>query len=301
MDRPLRPSGLGLTSITFNGVAATLRLRLPRRLNLLAAAASGILWFVAFHYRVHDGTAAGPQAILEANPDLLRLSATGFLIAFTIGSAAIWMPCIMQMVLVFSGVQAGTAGKFRGGWFFAGYIGAYAALGLAAAAFRETFSSLQIVGALQIAGGAAIAFIGLHLTGALKTRLLQACGSALGFALQGGRFHRLGRLSSGVAFAAYCAGCCGPLLYPLFLFAAASGSLTVGAVIASGFALAMALPIGILGSLGQRALIVVRPLADNYDAISRAAGVALLVFGTLLALNRPLISIIDAVHHLLGR
>lgn len=290
-----------MAGITFDGVAATLRPRLPRGLVSLAAAASGILWFVAFHYRVHEGTATGPEAILAATPDLLRLSATGFLIAFTIGSAAIWMPCIMQMVLVFSGVQAGTAGRFRGGWFFAGYIGAYAVLGLTAAAVGEAFGRLHIVGALQIAGGAAIAFIGLHLTGALKTRLLQACGSALGFSLQGGRLHRLGRLSSGVAFAVYCAGCCGPLLYPLFLFAAASGSLVVGAVIAAGFALAMATPIGILGSLGQRALTVVRPVVDHYDAISRAAGVALLVFGTLLALNRPLIFFISAAHHVLGR
>lgn len=272
-----------------------------RRLPLLAAAALGTLWFVAFHYRVHEGTFTSWEAILEANPDLLRLSASAFLIALTIGSATIWMPCIMQMVLVFSGVQAGTAGKFRGGWFFAGYIGAYAVLGLTAAAFGEAFGRLQIVGALQIVGGTAIAFIGLHLIGALKTRLLQACGSALGFAFQGGRLHRLGRLSSGVAFATYCAGCCGPLLYPLFLFAAASGSLTVGAAVAAGFALAMAIPIAFLGSLGQRALTVVRPVVDHYDAISRAAGVALLVFGTLLALNRPLISIIDATHYVLGR
>ncbi len=290
-----------MAGITLNNVAVGLRPRLPRRLPLLAAAALGTLWFVAFHYRVHEGTFTGSEAILGANPDLLRLSAPAFLIALTIGSAAIWMPCVMQMVLVFSGVQAGTVGKFRGGWFFVGYIGAYAVLGLAAAAFGEAFGRVHIVGALQVAGGAAIAFIGLHLMGALKTRLLQACGSALGFALQGGRLHRLGRLSSGVAFAAYCAGCCGPLLYPLFLFAAASGSFIVGAAIAAGFALAMAIPIGILGSLGQRSLTLVRPVVDNYDAISQAAGVALLAFGVLLALNRPLISFIDATHRLLGK
>lgn len=289
-----------MTGITFNGVAARLRPRLLRWLPLLAAAGLGVAWFELFHFRVHEGTFTGPEAILEVNPDLLRLSAPAFLIAFTIGSAAIWMPCIMQMVLVFSGVQAGTAGKFRGGWFFTGYIGAYAVLGLAAAAFGEAFGRLHIVGALQIVGGAAIAFIGLYLIGALKTRLLQACGSALGFAMQGGRLHRLGRLSSGVAFAAYCAGCCGPLLYPLFIFAAASGSLIVGAAIAAGFALAMAVPIGILGFLGRRSLTLLEPVVNNYQAISRAAGVALLAFGTLLVLNRPLISLIDLSHRILG-
>jgi len=290
-----------LAGVTFNGVAARLRPRLLRWLPFFAAAGLGVAWFEAFHYRVHHGSATGPQAILEANPDLLRLSAPAFLIAFTIGSAAIWMPCIMQMVLVFSGVQAGTAGKFRGGWFFTGYIGTYALLGLAAAAFGEAFGRLHMVGALQVIGGAAIAFIGLYLIGALKTRLLQACGSALGFAMQGGRLHRLGRLSSGVAFATYCAGCCGPLLYPLFIFAAASGSLIVGAAVAAGFALAMALPIAILGSLGRRSLSLLGPVLNNYDLISRAAGVALLAFGALLMMNRPLISLIDASHHILGQ
>jgi cytochrome c biogenesis protein CcdA len=290
-----------LVGITFKGVPAGLRPRLLRWLPLLAAAALGALWFVAFHYRVHEGSATGPQAILEANPDLLRFSALAFLIAFTIGSAAIWMPCIMQMVLVFSGVQTGTAGRFRGGWFFSGYIATYAALGLAAAAFGEAFGRLHLVGALQIVGGAAIAFIGLYLLGVLRSRLLQPCGSALGFALKGGRLHRLGRFPSGVAFATYCAGCCGPLLYPLFLFAAASGSLLIGAAVAAGFALAMAMPIGILGSLGRRSLSLVGPVVNNYDAISRAAGVALVTFGTLLVLNRPLISFIDAVHQIEGR
>lgn len=103
-----------------------------------------------------------------------------------------------------------------------------------------------------------------------------------------------------MAFAAYCAGCCGPLLYPLFIFAAASGSLIVGAAITAGFALAMAVPIGILGSLGRRALSLLGPVVNNYEAISRAAGVALLAFGALLVLNRPLISLIDLSHHILG-
>lgn len=172
MDRPLRSSRLGLAGITFSGVATGLRPRLLRWLPLIAAAALGILWFVAFHYRIHERSATGAQAIMEANPDLLKLSAPAFLIAFTIGSAAIWMPCIMQMVLVFSGVQAGTAGGFRGAWFFTGYIGTYAALGLAAAGFGEAFGRLHIVGVLQIVGGAAIAFIGLYLMGALRARLL---------------------------------------------------------------------------------------------------------------------------------
>jgi len=64
-------------------------------------------------------------------------SASAFLVAFTVGSAAIWMPCILQMVLVFCGLTAAGAQRFRGGRFFAAYIGTYAALGLVAARIRR--------------------------------------------------------------------------------------------------------------------------------------------------------------------
>ena len=140
----------------------------------------------------------------------------------------------------------------------------------------------------------------MHLLGVFGNRLLKPCGSALGFALRGERIHRLGRLSSGVAFAAYCAGCCGPLLYPLFIFAAASGSLVLGTVVAVGFALAMALPIGILGLLGRQAVSRMAPMVNNYAVVGRVAGAALLVFGTLLLLTQPLIWLVDATHHLTG-
>ena len=283
------------------GGAAAGAWTLPRRrLPWLAGATLGVLWFAAFHHRVHDGSATGSGVILDAHPGLLQLSAPFFLVAFTVGSATIWMPCIMQMVLVLSGLGAGAAGRFRGGWFFTGYIATYGALGLVAAALGEAIGRLELVGALQVVGGASIAFIGLHLLGAFGSRLLKPCGSAAGFALRGGRIHRLGRLSSGVAFAAYCAGCCGPLLYPLFIFAAASGSLVLGAAVAVGFALAMALPIGILGLLGRQAVSRMAPVVNNYAVVGRVAGAALLVFGALLLLTQPLIWLIDATHHLAG-
>jgi cytochrome c biogenesis protein CcdA len=282
--------------------AAAGRRALPRRwLPWAAGAALGWLWFAAFHYRFHEGSATGSGAILESRPDLLLLSAPLFLVAFTVGSAAIWMPCIMQMVLVLSGLGSGSGGRFRGRWFFMGYIGTYAALGLAAASLGEAFGRPEVLGALQVVGGGSIAFIGLHILGVFGNRLLKPCGSAVGFALKGGRLHRLGRLSSGVAFAVYCAGCCGPLLYPLFIFAAASGSLFLGTAITAGFALAMAAPIAILAFMGRQAVSrVVSPVANSYALVGRVAGLALLVFGTLLVMTQPLIWLIDTTHQIAG-
>jgi cytochrome c biogenesis protein CcdA len=124
------------------------------------------------------------------------------------------------------------------------------------------------------------------------------CGSAHGFALETGRLYRLGRFSTGVAFAAYCAGCCGPLLYPLLVYPAASSSLVVGGAVTAGFAVAMALPIGLLGWFGQQWLGTVRRVADNYGLTRQAAGAALVVFGVLLAGNHALVAAIGLAHRL---
>ena len=67
-----------------------------------------------------------------------------------------------------------------------------------------------------------------------------------------------------------------------------------------GFAIAMAVPIGVLGLMGRRSVSLVGRVADNYDVISKTAGVALLTLGLLLILNRPLIEAMDGVHHVLG-
>lgn len=280
--------------------ASANRSQLLRHVPLLAGGGLGLLWLLAFHDRVHAGSSTGAGPILNAHPDLLEGSASAFLVAFTVGSAAIWMPCILQMVLVFSGLTAADAQRFRGGRFFAAYIGTYAALGVAAAAFGEVLARLEVIVVVQVVGGAAMALVGLLLVGVLHSRVMQACGSAMGFAMKGGRLHRLGQARIGVAFAVYCAGCCGPLLIPLYLFAAASGSLLLGTVASAGFALAMAVPVAILGLVGRRWTSLLRGVVDNYDVISRTAGMALLTLGLLLVLNRPLIAVIDALHGLLG-
>lgn len=267
---------------------------------LVAGVSLGLLWLVAFHDRVHAGSSTGAGPILDAHPELLESSLAAFLIAFTVGSAAIWMPCILQMVLVFSSVTAPDAQPFRGGRFFAAYIGTYAAVGVMAAAFGEALAQLEVIAVVQVVGGAAMAIIGLILLGVLHSRLMHACGSAMGFAMQGGRLHRLGQARTGVAFALYCAGCCGPLLIPLYLFAAASGSLLIGSLASTGFAVAMAVPVAILGLTGRRWTSLMRGMVDNYDVISRTAGFALLTLGLLLVLNQPLGVAIDAVHHLTG-
>jgi cytochrome c biogenesis protein CcdA len=262
---------------------------------VLGGVGVGLVWFELFHYRVHAGLVTGAGSILRAQPGLAQRSSASFLVAFTIGSAIIWMPCILQMVLVFTGVTAGARG-FRGGWFFAGYIGTFAGLGVVAAGIGDGLARLHVVGALQITGGLAIAVVGLCLLRVLRTKLLASCGSAVAFAMSKGRLHRLGRPSTGAAFALYCAGCCGPLLVPLYVFLAASGSFVLGAITSAGFALAMALPITALGLAGGRALRASKRVVANYEVISQSAGMALLTLGALLVLSGPLVSLVAALH-----
>jgi hypothetical protein len=76
--------------------------------------------------------------------------------------------------------------------------------------------------------------------------------------------------------------CCGPLPIPLYLFAAASGSLLLGTVASAGFALATAVPVAILGLMGRRWTSLLRGVVNNNDVISRTAGMALLTLRLLL-------------------
>jgi cytochrome c biogenesis protein CcdA len=290
----------GPEASTNSSPASANRSQLLRHVPLLAGGGLGLLWLLAFHDRVHAGSSTGAGPILNAHPHLLEGSASAFLVAFTVGSAAIWMPYVLQMVLVFSGLTAADEQRFRGSRFFVAYIGTYGAVGLVATAFGEVLARLEVIVVVQVAGGAAMTFVGLSLVGVLHSRVMSACGSAMGFAMKGGRLHRLGHARMGVAFAVYCAGCCGPLLIPLYLFAAASGSLLLGTVACAGFALAMAVPVAILGLVGRRWTSLLRGVVDNYDVISRTAGMALSTLGLLLVLNRPLIAVIDALHGLLG-
>jgi hypothetical protein len=108
----------------------------------------------------------------------------------------------------------------------------------------------------------------------------------------------VGRSSTGVAFAAYCAGCYGPLLCSLLLFAAASSSFVVGGAVTAGIPVAMALPIGLLGWLGHRSLAWRAGSPTNYALIRRASGAALAAFGVLLAGNHALMSGIELAHRL---
>jgi hypothetical protein len=74
----------------------------------------------------------------------------------------------------------------------------------------------------------------------------------------------------------------------------------VGTVASAGFALAMAVPVAIVGLVGRRWTSLLRGAIENYDVISRTAGMALLTLGLLLVFNRPLIAVIDALHGRLG-
>jgi len=270
------------------------RSRLDRWWPAAFGLTAGALWFLAFHQRFHQGR---PAAGLLGTVSGLGGAAPVFLLSFTVGSLAIWMPCVLQMVLVFMGARMGTTTGFRGRWFFGGYVATYAGLGVLATALGQALPSVHFVGGLQAIGGAAFAFIGLYLLGIFRSRL-RPCGTAHGFALQSGRLYRLGRFSTGAAFAVYCAGCCGPLLYPLLLFAAASSSVVVGGAVTAGFAVAMALPIGLLGWLGQRSLGAVRSVAGNYELARRASGAALLVFGALLVASPALVMAVEFAHRM---
>jgi predicted metal-binding membrane protein len=139
--------------------------------------------------------------------------------------AAMMLPSVAPMVLVFAGMSRGR-GKprstpFRTSAFLSGYFIAWTAYGLVAyGVFRLVdaadlgFLAWDRAGA-AIAGGA-VAAAGIYQLTPLKELCLRHCRGPLHFILHGWRDGRLGALRMGGEHGLYCVGCCWGLMVILF-------------------------------------------------------------------------------------
>jgi cytochrome c-type biogenesis protein len=222
-------------------------------------------------------------------PSLPYLSAALFPAAL-----AVMALCLLQMSIVLvtavAGVAAGVADRpalWREGLVFAaGFLAAYttaaAALGLAG----QALASYAFV--LKALGGALVLLLGLAVLRVLPGGVLSGCRGPRWLIMTGKASLRR-PLSAGVAFAVYCAGCCGPYLSGLALLGAGTGTAWQGAALIFGFALLMGalllLPIFALPAsrrIGQALIHHARPIAI-------CSGTMLVVLGTVLLLEPALV------------
>jgi predicted metal-binding membrane protein len=154
------------------------------------------------------------------------MGAAGFLAGWTLMMAAMMLPSIAPLVLLYRGPRTVLA---------AGYLAVWGALGLLPYAAMEW--------GLEPALPLVLALAGVYELTPLKHACLRRCRSAAAFLMER---YRSGPLRLGVEHALWCAGCCVGLMAVLVL--AASMGLLWAAAIAAAVFVQKALPLGELSS-----------------------------------------------------
>lgn len=278
----------------------------PRHRRALALAASvavagaSAFWLTLSLHRAsgggHDPAAIARLAVLydQRGPGPITLA------AFLAGAVAVMLPCLLQMSLVLTSVVTGLSPEALGaerpspwrralapvGAFLGGYAAVYALAGAAVGAAGQAF--LAYLPWLRAASGVLLLALGVSLLGLLPYRPGSRCRGPLGFLLRlpAGR----GPAAMGASFAVYCAGCCGPYLHALALLAGGTGSPARSAGVVLLFAFGTLLPL-LLPALSFRAAATLsRQAALWAPALSRASGCALVLLGTLLVVEGPLLA-----------
>jgi len=155
----------------------------------------------------------------------LALSLTLFLGMWTSMMAAMMLPSVTPMVLLFQRVSKNREEKGHAAspvWIFvAGYLIAWALTGLGAfAVARAVQAALNIFPVLERYGrdvtGGTLVLAGLYQLSPFKDRCLRHCRSPLDFLTEGWRDGKFGALRMGTSHALYCIGCCWGLMAVMF-------------------------------------------------------------------------------------
>lgn len=193
-----------------------------------------------------------------------------FLVAWIVMMAAMMLPSVAPMVLLFDRVSAEKARRdlpYVPTWIFAAsYFAVWTVYGLAAFGLYRGVRALDI-GFLNwdrggpYVAGALVALAGLYELTPLKGVCMRHCRSPMQFVLAGWRDGVSGALRMGAEHGAYCVGCCWGLM--VVLFALGVMSLFWMAVVA--------------------ALIFAQKVLPYGDRLSRVFAVAFVAFGIWLA------------------
>jgi predicted metal-binding membrane protein len=148
-------------------------------------------------------------------PGTMGLGPAGFMLLWLEMMAAMMLPSVAPVgSLYLRSVRSRSTGvrrTLRVGGVIAGYLGAWAALGLLAfpAAWAAGRLATEAPGAARWVGGATLGAAGLHQLTPLKDRCLTHCRSPLGFLLRFGAYSgRLRDVRVGLYHGGYCLGCC---------------------------------------------------------------------------------------------
>jgi predicted metal-binding membrane protein len=155
---------------------------------------------------------------MESAPGTMGLGATAFVGLWAVMMAAMMLPGLAPIGVLYAGEGPGTAARAAG--LVTGYLVAWAAFGLLALgasvaagrlADRSDAAATWVGGALLVAAGA------YQLT-PLKDRCLAVCRSPLHLLMRAGSYRgRLRHVRAGLYHGVYCVGCCWSLMLALLV------------------------------------------------------------------------------------
>ena len=188
--------------------STTGNLRLSDRTALAAGLLCGALvaWLVVIHQ----------TAGMSSSPGTMGLDAAAFVVLWTVMMAAMMLPSLLPMALLYAGEGRGRAARTTG--LVAGYLAVWAAfgllaLGVSAAAARLAVRSDTI--AVWVGAGVLVA-AGAYQLSPLKDRCLTVCRSPLQVLMRVGSYRGATRhLRAGAYHGAVCVACCWSLMVAL--------------------------------------------------------------------------------------
>lgn len=182
---------------------------LPVAASLLAAA--GAAWIVV----------AVQAGGMESEPGTMGLGAAVFLGLWTVMMAAMMLPGLAPVGVLYAGEGPGTAARAAG--LVAGYLATWAAFGalaLLASVGAERLADRSSTAATW-AAAALLVGAGAYQLSPLKDRCLAVCRSPLHLLMRaGGHRGRLRHVRAGLHHGTYCVGCCWSLMLALVVLGA---------------------------------------------------------------------------------
>ena len=136
---------------------------------------------------------------------------------------------------------------------------------------------------IRIAGGIAIIFFGLHMTGLFRLRALEF---ERRLHLQKKPLHMLGTFVVGMAFGAGWSPCIGPLLGSILIVAGNQETVGQGVGLLSVYAAGLAVPFLVLSVFIDSLMTLIKKISWSIKYINVTAGVLLLILGLLLVTNK---------------
>lgn len=212
-------------------------------------------------------------------------------IAFMSGVASFLSPCLLPMIPAYVLYMAGAASA-EGEWvsrksavlrtlaFVLGFTVVFLLLGLSASAFGSFFVSNKEW--FQRLAGVFIMVLGLQFAGLIH---LPALSKMRGFRPKTKSGSTASAFLMGLAFGAGWTPCFGPVLASILMMATASQSVGQGTLLLLIYALGMGLPFILSAVFVNEITPVLARISQKGIWIERLAGVVLIIFGFLMAMN----------------